>query len=265
VSRLFQALKKAEAMPPAVRESAPETPRTPPVAPVPMAPTHPPAHAGAAVRPLGVSQRGVVTAAVRAALPDQVLREMTTLRVNFESTFPGRKPIVVAFAGAQGGEGASTVAAQFAITLAGDAQIRVLLVDASAQRPALLVAPGPLAGLFEPGGVPDAAGAIDAMPVSEAARNIGLVVPAELDAALQPLKSQYDWIVIDLPSVLYSADAASLAALADGVAIVVEAGRTKKPVLGRGVDLLRKAGARVIGSVLNRRQLEIPEFIYRRI
>jgi Mrp family chromosome partitioning ATPase len=209
-----------------------------------------------------VSQRGVVTAAVRAALPDQVLREMTTLRVNFESTFPGRKPIVVAFAGAQGGEGASTVAAQFAITLAGDAQIRALLVDASAQRPALLVAPGPLAGLFEPGGVPDAAGAIDAMPVSEAARNIGLVVPAELDAALQPLKSQYDWIVIDLPSVLYSADAA---ALADGVAIVVEAGRTKKPVLGRGVDLLRKAGARVIGSVLNRRQLEIPEFIYRRI
>ena len=69
----------------------------------------------------------------------------------------------------------------------------------------------------------------------------------------------------DGPPVLESPDAASLAAVADGVAIVVQAGRTKRPVLSRSVDLLRKAGAHVLGTVLNRRRLEIPGFIYRRI
>jgi hypothetical protein len=31
------------------------------------------------------------------------------------------------------------------------------------------------------------------------------------------------------------------------------------------VDLMNRAGGRVLGMVLNRRRLEIPEFIYRRI
>jgi Mrp family chromosome partitioning ATPase len=261
VSRIFQALKKAEAMAPAVRESEPAPPRAPGVAPVAVPPLSAPM-----VRPLGSSAlEASIPAAVRAALPDQVLREMTSLRVNIESMFPDRKPITVAVTGPQGREGASTVAAQFAIALAGDPQLRTLLVDASAQRPALLVAPGPLAGLFEPGGGAGPEGALDLLPVPEVLRNAGIYSPAELEAALRSVRAHYDWIVIDLPSVLYSADSASLSAVADGVMMVVEAGRTKKPVLGRAVDLLRKAGARVIGSVLNRRQLEIPEFIYRRI
>jgi Mrp family chromosome partitioning ATPase len=259
MSRLFQALKKAEAMPP-VRESA-APPRTPGVAPVAVPPLTPPM-----VRPLGTHPvREPVPAAVRAGLPEQVLREMSSLRVNLESQFPDRKPIIIALSGAQGGEGVSTVAAQFAISLAADGQLRTLLVDASAQRPSLLVSPGPLAGLFEPGGAAGAGGTIDLVPVPDALRETGMVAPSDLEAMLQPVRPHYDWIVIDLPSVLYSAEAASLAAIADGVMIVVEAGRTKKPVLGRAVDLLRKAGARVIGSVLNRRQLEIPEFIYRRL
>jgi len=261
MSRLFQALKKAEAMPSVVRESAPSPSRASAAAPVAVPPLAPPM-----VRPLGTqSAREPILAAVRAGLPEQVLREMTSLRVNLESQFPNRKPITIAVTGAQGGEGVSTVAAQFAISLAADGQLRPLLVDANAQRPTLLVSPGPLAGVFEPGGAAGAGGTIDLIPVPDSLRTAGLYSPSELEAALHPVRPHFDWIVIDLPSVLYSADAASLAAIADGVMIVVEAGRTKKPVLGRAVDLLRKAGARVIGSVLNRRQLEIPEFIYRRL
>jgi Mrp family chromosome partitioning ATPase len=36
-------------------------------------------------------------------------------------------------------------------------------------------------------------------------------------------------------------------------------------VVARAVELLRKSGARILGSVLNRRRMEIPGFIYRRI
>jgi Mrp family chromosome partitioning ATPase len=53
--------------------------------------------------------------------------------------------------------------------------------------------------------------------------------------------------------------------VAEGVVVVVQAGRTKRPVLARSIELLRKAGGRVLGTVLNRRRLEIPGFIYRRI
>jgi hypothetical protein len=116
--------------------------------------------------------------------------------------------------------------------------------------------------------LPAAAESEPAAPESEPGPRTPTVAP--VTATQPPLVSPQVrprgafYLAID-PSVLYSAEAASLAAIADGVVVVVEAGRTKKPVLGRAVDLLRKAGARVIGSVLNRRQLEIPEFIYRRI
>jgi Mrp family chromosome partitioning ATPase len=56
-----------------------------------------------------------------------------------------------------------------------------------------------------------------------------------------------------------------VAPLADGVVLVVRSGHTKRPVVSRAVDLLRKSGARVVGTVLNRRRLEIPGFLYRRI
>jgi Mrp family chromosome partitioning ATPase len=51
----------------------------------------------------------------------------------------------------------------------------------------------------------------------------------------------------------------------DGVVLVVHAGRAKRPVVTRAVDMLRKSGGRVLGTVLNRRVHEIPGFIYRRI
>jgi Mrp family chromosome partitioning ATPase len=47
--------------------------------------------------------------------------------------------------------------------------------------------------------------------------------------------------------------------------LVVQSGIAKRPVVTRAADLLRRGGANVIGSVLNRRRHEIPEFIYRRI
>ena len=52
---------------------------------------------------------------------------------------------------------------------------------------------------------------------------------------------------------------------ADGIVLVVRSGHTKRPVVSRAADLLRKSGARVLGTVLNRRRLEIPDFLYRRI
>jgi hypothetical protein len=50
-----------------------------------------------------------------------------------------------------------------------------------------------------------------------------------------------------------------------GTTVVVRSGRTKREVVQRSLDQLRKYGARVLGVVMNRQQYVIPEFIYRRL
>src|SRR5512140_2281226 len=72
---------------------------------------------------------------VRGSLPlmgslpieDAVMRAMSALRVSLESTLRERTPRVLMFIGPQGGEGASTVALQFALVLARDVKSRPLV------------------------------------------------------------------------------------------------------------------------------------------
>jgi Mrp family chromosome partitioning ATPase len=202
-------------------------------------------------------------------LPTDVLREMTGLRISLEATLTQGIPRTVMFIASQGGEGTSTVAAQFAQSLASDERLRVLLVDAHVRRPAY-EPDGSLAADLPARGTPhrqarsDAPGP-DLMPLSEESRGAHTLTPDSLRESLDAIASGYDWVVIDGPPVLESPDAATLGAVADGVVVVVQAGRTKRPVLTRSVDLMSRAGGRVLGMVLNRRRLEIPEFIYRRI
>jgi Mrp family chromosome partitioning ATPase len=145
-------------------------------------------------------------------------------------------------------------------------------MDLNARRPSPFIDGAARAGeSVTPGVQPiHAAGAaaphrLDVVPLPERVRDAGVVsAPAARDW-LDSMSDRYDWIVLDGPAVLEAPDAPPLASIADGVVIVVEAGRTKRPVLHRAIDLLRKARANLIGSVLNRRRLEIPEFLYRRI
>jgi Mrp family chromosome partitioning ATPase len=208
------------------------------------------------------------------ALPigEDVLREMSALRVTLESTLEGRSPRVAMFLGAQGGEGTSTIALQFAQVLARDVMRRPLLVDCHARRPAYTVDESRRCAVLLPAILPrpaDEGTVVTAnlfvVPVSDAHRAAGIIQPAALRETIDANSPGFDWVVLDGPPVLEAPDAAALGAIADGTVLVIQVGRTRRPVLSRAADLLSKAGARLLGSVLNRRVLEIPEFIYRRI
>jgi Mrp family chromosome partitioning ATPase len=147
-----------------------------------------------------------------------------------------------------------------------------VLVDANAMRPARhAVADHTAMGMHaaeRPTSRPEGgelAWPLHLLPLSETHARGGMIASSVARATLDALTPAYDWILIDGPPALESPDAPGIAALADGAVIVVQSGRTKRPVLARTVDLLRKAGATVVGTVLNRRRLEIPDFIYRRI
>ncbi len=264
MTRIFEALKKSRVA---------RSPAAPPAPPVQPLRGHAPSGAASAAMSMTAAARlGIAPRAAEGAmeLPEDIVREMTALRMTLESTLGGRSPRTVMLMSAQRGEGTSTVAAQFASVLARNGQHRVLLMDLNARRPSPFVehlgmAPAELTPGIQPIQSGAAQASLDVLPVPEAARTAGVIAASAAREWLDAVAAGYDWVILDGPPVLEAPDAPGLAAIADGVVVVIEAGRTKRPVLHRATDLLRKARAQLIGSVLNRRRLEIPEFLYRRI
>lgn len=81
--------------------------------------------------------------------------------------------------------------------------------------------------------------------------------PAELLASermaflLNYLQRRYDVLVIDTPPLLPASDTLMLAPRADGVLLVVQAGKTDRMLIRKAVDQLRGAKANLLGVTLN--------------
>lgn len=202
-------------------------------------------------------------------LNEDAVRETMALRLNLETALPERAVRAVMFASAQAGEGTTTVALQFAQSLA-HSSARVLFVDANARRPVCFAEQSQRYAVLDPRiASPVMAGVMTpnlvAIPITEEASRTGLVSSAAIRSIIDSAMGAFDWVIIDGSPVVESPDTASHAAQVDGVVVVLHAGRVKRPVVTRAVEMLRKSGGRVLGTVLNRRVHEIPGFIYRRI
>ncbi len=169
------------------------------------------------------------------------------------------------------GEGKTVTASNLAVVFA-QAGRRVLLVDADFRRP----------GVHNMFSLPNGTGLTtllrsdDPRQVAalQATQQDGLTVlptgplpanPAELLGSrrmatiIDRLKAGYDLVIIDSPPVQTVADAAILSAAADATLIVVGAGRTRRGAEALGRESLERAGARMIGVVLNMVATREPE------
>ena len=255
MTRIFDALRKAEGRRPPEPAPAPPAPAPEPAPGWGLAPSDSP------LVPLPLL--GGVDVSEDAA------RENMALRLNLENALAERVTRAVMFLSAQAGEGTSTVALQFAQSLA-QSDARVLFVDAHAARPVCYADDSQRYGMLDPHvASPSLANVmtpnLSAIPVTEEAVRTGIVSAPTIRSIIDAAVGAFDWVVLDGPPVVESPEAASLAAQVDGVVLVLHAGRVKRPVVTRAVEVLRKSGGRVLGTVLNRRVHEIPGFIYRRI
>jgi hypothetical protein len=85
------------------------------------------------------------------------------------------------------------------------------------------------------------------------------------DVFVNMLRSRFDMVMIDCPSMAESSVAARIASLSDGVVLIVDAGKTRWQVLKNQIREIQANRGSVLGVVLNKRKFYIPEFIYKRL
>ncbi len=78
-------------------------------------------------------------------------------------------------------------------------------------------------------------------------------------------KHEFRYVIFNSPAVLHHVDALSLAAAVDGVVLVVRAGQTRWDSAQKAKQKLATAHAHLLGVALNRRKMDIPDGLYKRL
>jgi capsular exopolysaccharide synthesis family protein len=182
---------------------------------------------------------------------------------------------VLAITGSHHDEGASTIAANLARSLARPGDGQVLLIDADIRHPSIhqifesRLSPGlsdvltngqNIEGIVVPSPVQNlhilSAGAING--------NLSEIFDSEKFARLlDSIKKHYQFVVIDLPAVNEASWALQLARLCDGVGLVVEAERSRWEVAQKTKELLEQSNAKIMGVIVNKRRFYIPRWLYK--
>ncbi|MDF3838322.1 hypothetical protein P3W85_36145 [Cupriavidus basilensis] len=164
----------------------------------------------------------------------------------------GRTKRVLQFIGANRGAGASTVAFAYASALAALRQRRVLLLSADEGRGA----PGVLACVSGGRPLSDAISTLHGT-LSYGALNCELTSDRDAEmlmadvAVWRKIGEAFDEVVVDCRPVDISLGALAIASRADGVVVVIEAGRTLETSAQALLDSLDAVNAPVLGAVLN--------------
>jgi Mrp family chromosome partitioning ATPase len=203
---------------------------------------------------------------ITGAQPSAFIEAYRALRTGVDRwtalTGNGDAPRVIVVASPTGGEGTTSTVAHLAATL-GEIGRSVVVVSADLRHPRLHVY---FNKAREPGltdvlrGAPDTRRLADLNLVTTI-RGVLFVAsgapvrnPAPLldhiGDHLRDARSMGEFVLVDAPPLLATSDGADLARHADGVLLVVRAGRTSARAAARSVELLQRLGIPVLGAVL---------------
>ncbi len=218
----------------------------------------------------------------QAVMPQEFYR---AIRTNLEAANLRTPFKAIMIASSCPGEGKSTTSINLAMALR-ELGRRVVLVDADLRQPGLsrVLQPEAQRGfvslLQETKNDANATLPLDAslelmgvrpgsdfafIPSGNPSRDPGALLASERTRKLVAwLKQRWDYVLFDSPPLLLVSDNLLFAASLDGVILVAQAGRTKKRDLQRAKDLLEKAGARILGVILNQvSPRQVPYYYHR--
>lgn len=73
----------------------------------------------------------------------------------------------------------------------------------------------------------------------------------QMQDLLQTVRSEYDYVFVNTPPVLASADAISVSGKADGVILVIASGKNEAKLINKAKVTLEQTGASLLGCILN--------------
>jgi len=204
----------------------------------------------------------------------QVAEAYRALRTNLLLSQPGAPPRTLLVTSSLPTEGKSTTAYNLAACFA-NFGARVLALDADLRKPALhkLTNSSNERGLSNL--LTSSLNPVDFIVQDPEIRNLSLLPagpippnPAELlgsrtfSALLDTLSHEYDLVVIDSPPSMLVADSTIMAAMVDGVVVVLRSGVTTRPTLVRVAEGLQRNRAHLLGFVLNAVDTKSAEYYY---
>jgi polysaccharide biosynthesis transport protein len=176
----------------------------------------------------------------------------------------GKRNQVIGITSAQSKEGKSTIAAGISETMA-SIGARVILVDCDLRNPWLssTLTPAPERGLFDViSGVAsiedvtwtDPITGLVFIPAVEKARpeRTNTLPSNSLRQLLGDLRKAYDYVIVDLPTMIQLADIRAVTGEVDSFILVIEWGKTHINLVKRAVSVSRVAYENTLGIVLNK-------------
>ncbi|MBW9118014.1 exopolysaccharide biosynthesis protein [Rhizobium cauense] len=172
------------------------------------------------------------------------------------------KSIVIAVVGWTPGAGVSTLCASLAQLISrGGRQVTLFkAADGEDNRagddnvPAVSLAGAAFAGLMPEQLSYEDVGGVAVLPIHSRDANANLFTDfrnPRVRRIFESARARGD-VILDLPALRHSMDALALASYADAVLVVARAGQTTLEEASESVQLLRRAGANVVGTVINR-------------
>lgn len=163
-------------------------------------------------------------------------------------------------------EGKSTALANLAVTMAQSGR-RTIIVDADLRRPTqheiwgVSSEPGLTSMMLEDLATPPLVDVgvenLRLLPSGPLPPNpADLVGAARMDAVIERLHQEADFLLFDAPPVIAVSDAAVMASKLDGVLLVVRAGSTRRDDAEQAKQTLERLNVRIVGAVLTNAQLD---------
>ena len=202
-----------------------------------------------------------------------IAEQYRILRTNLQSLRLRQGPKTIIVTSSVHGEGKTVTSINLALTLSRQEHLSVILVDADLRKGSIhkwlgleerseglstiLSRGGELNGslvtLKEPPLTVLSSGAPPEHPAE-------LLESSAMKRLLATLKTRFDVIVVDAPPVLPVADPGILASQADGVLLVVRAGKTQRKTVGQAQALLNQMKANILGCVLTHVEYYLPGY-----
>ena len=182
---------------------------------------------------------------------------------------PDERSRIIELTSATSGEGTSTIAREMALTIAGDLLKPVMLIRVVNDLP---LSPGleaaahgrmPLEAVIETDlEVPT----LTTVTLNLGGPNAGLLFDGdELERVFAQATRIARLVIVDAPPILSDVAGIALSRKVSGVLLVVEAEKTRAPLIEQARRMLETGGGRVLGVILNKRKHHIPGWLYRRL